>query len=58
MTNFNVPSHLRALAQQDHLKDEEITMLANISYNGKQPNSIDSWRSVLEAIRQSTTDEI
>lgn len=58
VTNFNVPSHLRALAQQDHLKDEEITMLANISYNGKQPNSIDSWRSVLEAIRQSTTDEI
>lgn len=54
--NFNVPSHLRALAQEDHLNDEDITMLASISYRGKQPSSVAGWRTVLKAIRQSTED--
>ena len=53
LTGLNVTSHLRALAQEDHLRDEDIAMLANISYNGEQPNSVDGWRSVLDAIRQS-----
>ncbi len=56
MTNVNVPTHLRTLAKEADLGQDEIAMLANISYNGKQPNSIDGWRSVLEAIRQSTKD--
>jgi len=56
MSNINIPSHLRALAQEDHLNDKDITMLANISYQGKQPSSVDGWRAVLEAIRQSTED--
>jgi len=51
-----VPLHLRALAHEEHLNDDDITMLSNISYKGRQPTSMDGWRTVLKAIRQSTED--
>lgn len=54
--NYEVPLHLRALAHEEHLTDDDIRMLSNISYNGRQPTSLDGWRTILKAIRRSTED--
>lgn len=48
--------NLRALALEEQLNDADIKMLSNISYKGKQPLTIEGWRSVLQAIRQSVED--
>ena len=56
INNSNIPSHLHALAKEEQLNDIDISMLSNISYKGKQPTSVDGWRTVLEAIRQSIKD--
>jgi transcriptional regulator with XRE-family HTH domain len=55
--SLNIPSYLRTLAKEDHLRDADLAMLANISYNGKQPNSVNGWRKVLSAIQQSIEEE-
>jgi len=52
-----VPLHLRALAREERLDDEDVAMLSRISYKGRQPTSIDGWRNLLQAIRQSTNTE-
>ena len=48
------PAQLRTLAREEHLDNEDINMLSRIIYRGKQPNSVEGWRDVLKAIRQST----
>ena len=54
INNSSIPAHLHALAKEDRLSDDDISMLSSISYRGRQPTSVDGWRTVLEAIRQST----
>jgi transcriptional regulator with XRE-family HTH domain len=46
--------HLRALAREENLDTAALTMLSQISYNGRQPTSAEGWRTILEAIRKST----
>lgn len=53
---ISVPVLLRALAKEEHLDDKDVAVLSNISYQGRQPASIDGWRTVLKAIRQSVED--
>ena len=48
-----VPQSLRALAREENLPIEHITMLSQISYQGRQPTSVEGWRLILEAIRNS-----
>ena len=56
LSHSEVPLHLRALAKEEHLSDDDITMLSKISYKGRRPTSMGGWRNVLKAIRQSTED--
>jgi transcriptional regulator with XRE-family HTH domain len=49
-----VPDSLRALAQEDHLPDAEVRMLAGIRYRGKTPKTVSDWRYIYESIRRST----
>jgi transcriptional regulator with XRE-family HTH domain len=53
----HVSLHLRALAKEENLNGDNLEMLSQISYNGKQPTSIDGWRVVLDAIKQSVKME-
>ncbi len=48
-----VPTDLRALAREKHLEDEEVEMLLRISYKGRQPDTVEGWRGILEAIQKS-----
>lgn len=49
-----VPTSLRALAREENLDTNAVVMLSHISYNGRQPTSVESWRKILGAIRSST----
>ena len=55
--SYEVPASLRLLAHQDSLKPDEIAMLSRISYNGRQPTSIEGWRVILDTIRQSISED-
>lgn len=48
-----VSPHLRNLAKEECLCNDDIEMLSKISYKGKQPTSIEGWRTVLKAIQES-----
>lgn len=56
MGQSEIPVHLRALVREERLNKDDLVMLSNIIYRGKQPRSIDGWRNVLKAIRESTED--
>lgn len=45
---------LRTLAREENLDSGAIQMLSGISYNGRQPTSVEGWRIILQAIREST----
>ena len=49
-----VPVSLRTLAREEKLDTEAVVMLSQISYDGRQPTSVEAWRIILEAIRKST----
>lgn len=48
-----LPRSLRSLAREESLSTDEIVMLSNISYKGRQPESVEGWRAILETIRHS-----
>ena len=52
-----IPIHLRAIAQEENLNEQDLSMLSNIHFRGKQPNSPDGWRYVIDAIKRSIEDE-
>ena len=47
-------SCLRALAREEGLGNDDLSMLAHIHYEGRQPTTVAGWRAILDAIRQST----
>jgi len=52
--SVGVSVSLRTLAQDEKLDTEAVAMLSQISYSGRQPTSVEAWRTILEAIRRST----
>lgn len=48
------PVSLRTLAREEKLGTEDVVMLSQISYDGHQPTSVEAWRTILKAIREST----
>ncbi len=54
-THQEMPEGLRTLIDERaeilDIRDEDITMLMNIQYRGKQPNDPEEWELVLRAIR-------
>jgi hypothetical protein len=50
-----IPKGLRTLIDERgkmlDIRDEDITMLMNIEYRGKQPETPDEWEHVLQTIR-------
>jgi len=48
------PLSLRTLAREENLDTDALLMLSQISYDGRQPKSVEGWRTILEAIRKST----
>ena len=51
-----VPVSLRTLAREENLDTDALLMLSQISYDGRQPTSIEAWRTILETIRMSTEE--
>jgi transcriptional regulator with XRE-family HTH domain len=49
----DVPAGLRMFAQQAHLSDDDIKMLAQIKYRGARPQSPDDYRFIYESIRRT-----
>lgn len=49
----DVPAGLREFAQQAHLSDDDIRMLAQIKYRGARPQSVDDYRFIYESIRRT-----
>jgi transcriptional regulator with XRE-family HTH domain len=49
----DVPAGLREFAQEAHLRDEDIKMLAQIKYKGARPQSADDYRFIYESIRRT-----
>jgi transcriptional regulator with XRE-family HTH domain len=50
-----VPESLRRFAEHAGLADEDVRMLAGISYRGQQPRTPDDWHFLFEAIKRSIT---
>ncbi len=48
-----VPTGLREFAQQAHLRDDDIKMLAQIKYKGARPQFADDYRFIYESIRRT-----
>ncbi|TDL78807.1 XRE family transcriptional regulator [Peribacillus frigoritolerans] len=53
----DVPAILLAFAEKNGLHDEQIQMLANIKYRGKQPSTEDEWEKIFLAIKTSIESE-
>jgi hypothetical protein len=51
---IQIPESLRQFAKQEHLTSDDITMLARISYRGKQPDTVAKWQLLYLAIRTTT----
>ena len=49
-----IPASLRTLVREENLDNEDLAMLSQIHYNGRQPRSVEAWRTILGAIRKST----
>lgn len=49
----DVPDELRQLAIEEQLPDEDIKMLARITYRGKRPSTVEDWRFLYESIKRS-----
>lgn len=48
-----VPRSLVALAREDDLEEEDVTMLSRITYRGLRPTTVEGWRNILQTIRRS-----
>ncbi|MGG4491472.1 helix-turn-helix domain-containing protein [Metabacillus idriensis] len=53
----DVPASLLAFAEKNGLYEEQIQMLANIKYRGKQPTAEDEWEKIFLAIKTSIESE-
>lgn len=53
LPDIEIPETLRKLAQEDHLTQADIQMLASIRYRGKQPQSVGDWRFIFESIKRT-----
>lgn len=55
LKDHNVPDELRELVQKRgkalDIREEDVKMLMNIQYRGKQPRTVDEWEYVLRSIR-------
>ena len=49
----DIPEGLRYLALAEQLPEEEIKMLAQITYKGHHPDSNDDWKLLYESIKRS-----
>lgn len=49
----DVPDGLRMLATTEHLTEEQIKMLAQITHEGDRPETIDDWKYLYESIKRS-----
>jgi XRE family transcriptional regulator, master regulator for biofilm formation len=53
----DIPEGLRMLALSERLLEEEIKVLAQITYRGDRPNTLDDWKFLYEAIKRSVRVE-
>ncbi len=49
----DIPKGLRMLAFTEHLSEEQIKMLAQITYEGDRPETVDDWKFLYESIKRS-----
>ncbi len=49
----NVPDALRAFADNNAVPDGDVSMLAQIHYRGKQPETAEDWAHIYETIRRT-----
>jgi transcriptional regulator with XRE-family HTH domain len=49
----DIPEGLRWLALAEHIPEEEIRMLAQITYHGHRPCTTDDWKFLYESIKRS-----
>jgi transcriptional regulator with XRE-family HTH domain len=54
---IHIPPSLQQFAEQAHLADDVVRMLAHISYRGNQPDTIEKWHLLWLAIKTSTARE-
>ena len=52
----SVSDSLQAFAEEAHLDEDDVSMLASIRYRGLQPQSEDDWRYLYESIKRSLGD--
>ena len=49
----NIPDSLREFAKEEDIPEEDVQMLAPISFRGEQPKTKDDWKFLYESIRRS-----
>jgi hypothetical protein len=49
----HVPASLRRFAEERHLREDEVTMLASIRFAGEPPRTAARWQHIYNAIRAS-----
>jgi hypothetical protein len=49
----HVPASLRRFAEERHLREDEVTMLASIRFAGEPPRTVARWQHIYNAIRAS-----
>lgn len=53
---LNIPDALKTFAEQEHLPNSDIDMLAMIKFRGRQPETVDDWRFLYESIKRTIAD--
>jgi transcriptional regulator with XRE-family HTH domain len=52
-TSLTIPASLRELAQEENIPEEDVQILALVSFRGEQPKTKDDWKFLYESIRRS-----
>ena len=53
----DIPEGLRHIALAEQIPEEEIKMLARITYRGRRPCTADDWKFLYESIKRSVRPE-
>ncbi len=53
----DIPEGLRSLALAERIPEEEIKVLAQITYRGRRPSSAEDWKYLYESIKRSVRPE-
>jgi hypothetical protein len=53
----DIPEGLRRIALAEQIPEEEIKMLARITYRGRRPCTADDWKFLYESIKRSVKVE-